>query len=563
MRPIRLLIALLIVFLPAIVLAEDVASPAPNVVLPSQPLTPKILQQFLLAEILLARGRVAESAASYVDLAKTTRDSRIARRAAEIAYYARQPALSLDAAKVWSETEPNSIQAKQTYWALLASLGKLDDLAAELTRMIESESEHRGAVLMQLGRLLARYDDKKVASSVAIKVTEPYLSLPEAHFVRAQSAYSTGDDAAANAELDAALALRPDWEPAAILKAQMLIADPSASIDALAAFIKRNPKARDARLAYARALIDGKRYDEARVEFSALLIEEPDRPDLVYSMGLLSLQSGDLAKAAGYLSSLLNKDFIEMDSAHFYLGQIDEEAGRGEEALKHYEAIAPGTQHHAQAQLRVVAALARSGRTEQALERLRAVKASGSKDRSALMLMEAQLLGDSGRAQDAFQLLMDALQKSPDDAILLYESALYAERLGKYEVLERNLRKAIRLKPDQAHAYNALGYSFADRNINLEEAGILINKALSLAPDDAAILDSKGWLNYRRGDLPGAVDALQKALAVRPDPEISAHLGEVLWQMGRRDEASKTWDEAVKLAPDNAVLNSTIKRFRK
>lgn len=529
---------------------------------PPQVLTPKILYQFLLAEIALGRGQSSVSAAAYTDLAKTTRDPRIARRAAEVAYYARQPQLSLEAARLWAETDPGSIQAKQAYWALLANSGKADQLAAELSQVVAAEPDKRGAMLMQLGRLLSRFEDKKAMAQVAEQVTAPYLDLPEAHFVRAQAAYSLQDGVRAGRELDQALVLKPDWEPAAILKAQLLIANPQVSIDSLAAFVKKYPKARDARLAYARALIEGKRYDQARGEFSTLLADEPDRPDLLYSLGLLSLQSNDVASAEKYLKAVLDKDFAEMDSVHFYLGQIAEEAGRTKEAMDHYDAIVPGSQHHIQGQLRVVSILAKNGQVPAALERLQAAQAASPRERVNLLVMEAQLLSDTGRTDAAYQILADALQGSPDDTTLLYESALFAERLGKSDILERNLRKAIRLKPDYAHAYNALGYSLADRNLSLDEANSLIDKALLLIPEDAAILDSKGWVSYRRGDLQAAADILHKALTLRPDPEIAAHLGEVLWRMGREGEATKTWDAALKLAPDNEVLTATIKRFR-
>jgi tetratricopeptide (TPR) repeat protein len=402
-----------------------------------------------------------------------------------------------------------------------------------------------------------------MAARIVDRVTEPYLALPEAHFVRAQAAYAAGDPDRAGNEIDQALALKPDWEPAAIMKAQLLIANPTASIDLLAAFIKKYPKARDARMAYARALIEGKRYDEARAEFSALHAEEPDRADLLYSLGLLSLQSGDVAGAEQYLKALLDKDFAEKDSVHFYLGQIAEESGRTDEALEHYDAIPPGSEHQMQAQMRIVALLSRTGQQAQALDRLHAAEAAYPRERSGLLIMEAQVLSDSGHPQEAYQLLTDALKAKPDDTGLLYESALYAERLGKTDVMERNLRRVIKLKPDYAHAYNALGYSLADRNKNLDEANALIDKALSMMPNDAAILDSKGWVDYRRGDLQAAADTLQKALALQSDPEIAAHLGEVLWQMGRLDEAQKIWADALHAAPDNEALAAVIKRFRR
>ena len=177
-------------------------------------------------------------------------------------------------------------------------------------------------------------------------------------------------------------------------------------------------------------------------------------------------------------------------------------------------------------------------------------------------MAQAQLLRDNGRAQDAFDLLGKALEKTPTHPELLYDYAMSAEKLDRVEILEASLRKLIELKPDHAQAYNALGYTLADRNLRLEEARTLIEKALKLSPDDAFITDSMGWVQFRLGNLPEAVEHLRKAFAVRPDPEIAAHLGEVLWKMGKRDEAESLWQDAIKKAPSNETLLGTIKRLK-
>ena len=570
--PVKRLILPILVFallpMSAAFAAED-AAPTPEsstaevvVGVPAQALTPQILQQFLLAEIAQGRGQTALAARIYTDLAKTTRDPRIARRAAVIAYYSRDTELSTEASRIWSELEPGSVDAKQAYWMQLADKGKVDILIASMASLVSAtEASRQGIVLMQLGRFLSRVNDRNVAERVVDGMTGSFLSLPEAHFVRALTAFAAGQKEKATRELEIALAQKPDWEPAVILKAQLLIANPQLSIDTLAEFIKQHPQAHEVRLAYARALIEGKRYDAARVEFAALLGEEPARPDLLYSMGLLMLQAGDAAGAEKHLRSALEKDGTDADSIHYYLGQIAENAGRTDEAIDHYDAVMPMGRHQPDAQLRAVRALARAGQLQPALQRLHAAQAAYPNNLGSLLTLEAQLLAENGRKEEAFQLMTDAVKKNPDDPTLLYESALFAERIGKSEMVESNLRKVIKLKPDYAHAYNALGYSLADRNKNLDEANALIDKALSMAPDDAAILDSKGWVNFRRGDLPGAVEMLQKALAVMPDPEIAAHLGEVLWRMGREEEARKTWSDALKYAPENEALNTVIKRF--
>ena len=206
--------------------------------------------------------------------------------------------------------------------------------------------------------------------------------------------------------------------------------------------------------------------------------------------------------------------------------------------------------------------LARIGRIDEARRGLHEATATGPRDRAQLVLGEAQILREAGRLAEAYDVLEGGLAALPGQADILYEAALAADKIGKLDVSERYLRELIKITPDNAHAYNALGYSLADRNERLEEAQQLIDKALQLSPDDPFILDSKGWVLFRKGDSGGALDVLKKALALRADPEIAAHCGEVLWALGRRDEALKTWTEAAKSSPGNEALTATIKRFQ-
>jgi Flp pilus assembly protein TadD len=178
------------------------------------------------------------------------------------------------------------------------------------------------------------------------------------------------------------------------------------------------------------------------------------------------------------------------------------------------------------------------------------------------LIGEAQLLREAGRNADAHQALTAALERQPDQPELLYEVALLAEKLGRVDELESRLRRLIEIKPDHAHALNALGYSLADRNIRLVEARTLIDRALELAPNDPFILDSKGWVLFRQGETQAALDTLNQAFGIRPDPEIAAHLGEVLWSIGRKDEARQTWDTARKEHPANEALAETVKRLQ-
>ena len=561
----RLLPALIVATLALSAYAADEAETADNpdstssAVLPKQDLTPRILYELVLAEIAGARGQLGLAAEAYLDLARTTRDPRVARRAAEVALYARRYDMALEAARLWSDIEPNSPQPHQMVIGLLAATGRTDDLVADLAQQFAGAGKQTGDQLMELNRLLARYPDKQAARRLVDKLTEPYLSMAEAHFARAQAAHAAGDEAGAAADLDRAIALRPNWEQAVLARAQMTT-DGAETARVLGAFVAANPKAKDARLAYARSLVAEKRYTEARREFQTLLADHNDNGDVVYAVAVLSLQLNDMDEAETQLKRLVGMQHNESDSARVYLGQIAEERKRFDEALKWYGEVGTGSQY-VPARMRMAHVFVRQEKLDEARRTLQETTAASPSERAQLLIAESQLLRDAGRNDDAYAVLVDGLAAHPDQPELLYEAGLLAERVGNFEVGEADLRRLIKLKPDYAHAYNALGYSLADRNQHLDEAQQLIDKALELAPDDPFILDSKGWVLFRRGDAIGAVDVLTKAFKLRADPEIAAHLGEVLWTLGRQDEARVTWGDAMKASPGNEVLVGTVKKF--
>lgn len=526
--------------------------------LPKQELTGQILYQFLLAEIAAQRGQFGLAAGAYLDLALSTRDPRIVRRAAEIAFHARQYDTALEAARLWLTLEPDSPPARQMLSTLLLASGRIDELAGSLARDLAAEAPQVGDTLMQMVRAFTRYPDKAVVQRLFEQLTEPYLGLAEARLVRAQTAVGTGDTERARSEVDRALELRPTWELAALFKAELLPKG-AAQLDFLKAYLAANPQAQEVRLAYARGLVGEKRYEASRTEFRHLLSANPNNPDILYAVGILSLQVNDAAEAEQQLKRFIEVGRGDLDPARFYLGQIADQAGRPEEALRWYDQVAAG-EHALPAKVRAAQVLLRQNKLDEARERLAAARANTPGD-ARLVVAEGQLLRDAGRHADAFAFLVQALEVQPDQPDILYETALAAEKLGYVDLLERHMRRLIALKPDSAAAYNALGYSLADRNLRLDEAAQLIDKALSLAPDDPFILDSKGWLLFRQGNPAAALESLQKAYAKKPDPEIAAHIGEVLWSLGRSNEALSVWREATKAFPTNETLAATIKRF--
>jgi tetratricopeptide (TPR) repeat protein len=540
--------------------AHPVAEPAKASNLPKRDLTPEMFYQFLLAEIAGSRGELGLSSEAYVDLARTTRDPRVARRAAEISLFARRYEAALEAARLWASLDPESAPARQMITGLLIVSDRSDELTVHLGRQLKAAGGQVGTMLMQLNRMLARTTDKRVVQRVVNKVTEPYLGLAEAHFARAQAAHGADDAGRALMELDRALALRPDWEEAALVRSQ-LTRDGEEATKFLGDFVTANPAARDARLGYARALVGQKRYEEAHREFDRLLTDNQDNNDVAYAVAVLSLQLNRLDEAEKLFKRLIDAQHAEIDNARIYLGQIAEKRKQWDQAVAWYTQVPPGSQYLA-ARMRMAMAYERQNRLAEARRVFQESAAASPAERAQLLIAESQLLREANLLGDAYAVLEAGLSRQPDQSELLYEAALVAEKLGRNDVLERNLRRLIELKPDHAHAYNALGYSLADRSERLDEALQLIDKALALAPDDPYILDSKGWVLFRRGEAGAAIDVLKKALSLRADPEIAAHLGEVFWSLGRKDEARKTWNEAIEANPGNAALVGTIKKFQ-
>ena len=530
---------------------------------PRQELTENLLYEYLLAEIAGQRGNVALSAQAYVDLAKRTRDPRIARRATEIALYARMNNAAIEAATIWHETDPSSTRALQALAGMLVSVGRYDEALPRLKELLAGTPSDTASGFTQLTRTLAGAQDKLAALRLTQSLAADYPQLPEARYAVARVAVSAGDDRTALEAVRTARQLRPDWEAAALLEAQIV---QKTSVDQasalLADYVQKYPPAREARLAYARTLVAQKRYQEARGEFEKLMTAMPESTDMAFAVALLSIQLKDYDSAEKYLRNLLASPYRDKDGVRIYLGQVAEERKDFAGALKWYGQVGEGEQY-VQAQIRYAQVLAKQGKIDDARAQLQQAAAKSTDQRVQLVLAEAQILRDANQPKAAFDLVGQALDRVPNNPDLLYDYAMLAEKIERPDILESSLRKLIEIRPEHAHAYNALGYSLADRNERLPEAQELIEKALKLAPDDSFIIDSMGWVLYRRGKLKDSLTYLRRAYAGRPDPEIAAHLGEVLWALGEHSEAERVWGDARKESPDNETLANTIKRLKR
>jgi tetratricopeptide (TPR) repeat protein len=534
--------------------------PAHTPVLPSVELSQAILFKLLLADIALQRGQNNVAVQSYLELARETRDPRIAQRATEVAWNARFIGVAIEAAGIWLTADPESQQARQVLAALLVNQSRLADAQPHLEKSLAADKANVGQSFLQLNALLARHPDKAAVLTLTQNLAKPYMNVPEARLAIAQAAAGAGQPALAASEAREALRLRPDWEQAALFYGSLLQKKSNAEAAAFFSdFLKRHPRAMDVRLNYARLLVSEKKYPEARAEFQALLKEFPDNPDVTLAVGLLSLQLNDFDAAETQLLHALETGYKDADAVRFYLGQTNEERKRYDEALRWYASVTGGEQF-VPSRARYAAVLVKQGRMADARSYLQGAGRTPP-ERLQFILVESQLLRDANDFRGAYELLGNAVAANPESPELLYDYAMMAEKIDRVDVMETSLRKVIQLRPDYAHAYNALGYSLADRNQRLQESYSLIEQGLKLAPEDPFILDSMGWVLYRLNQNDAALTFLKRAFEIRSDAEIAAHYGEVLWVTGQHDEARKVWGGALKESPANELLLATVKKF--
>ena len=546
---------------PAAAKPRVVTRPATNTpALPKLEMSQAILFKLLLADIALQRGQLNVAVQSYLELARETRDPRIAQRATEVAWNSRFVGVAIEAAGIWLAADPESQQARQVLAALLVNQQRLADAQPHLEKSLAADKANVGQSFMQLNALLARHPDKAAVLVLTQNLAKPYMNVPEARYSIAQAAAGANQPALAASEAREALRLRPDWEQAALFYGALL--QRKSNADALTFFqdfLKQHPRAMDVRLNYARLLVSEKKYPEARGEFQSLLKEFPDNPDVTLAVGLLSLQLNDFDTAEKQLLHALETDYKDPDAVRFYLGQTNEERQRYDEALRWYSSGAAGDQC-GPSRARYAGVLVKQGRVADARRYLQEAGRTPP-ERLQFTQIEAQLLRDAGDFRGAFDLLGRAVAANPDAAELLYDYAMMAEKVDRIDIVETSLRKVIQLRPEYAHAYNALGYTLADRNQRLPESYSLIEQALKLAPEDPFIIDSMGWVLYRMNQNDAALTFLKRAFEIRADAEIAAHYGEVLWAAGQQDEARKVWSAALKQSPANELLLATVKKF--
>jgi tetratricopeptide (TPR) repeat protein len=534
----------------------------------------QLFYQLLLGE-LNARG--PEPAAGYalvLDAARKTNDPALYQRAVDIAFQSRSGESALQAARAWKQAHPASREANRYVLQILVALNRVAESAEPLKSDIAlADPKDRNAVLGVIPRNYARVSDKKLAASVVEQALAEHLANPATGAAAWASVgrlrLAAGDPVGALEAARRGQAVNPVAEGPALLGLELMEPKQPQAEAIVRKYLEGKPLP-ELRMGYARALLDAQRYAEAAQQLQVVTAEKPDFPEAWLVQGSLQVQDNQIN--AGETSL---KRYVELAQGQ----RAGEERSRGlaqaylalsQIAEKRKDYVLAGawldkienSQDLVSAQNRRASILARQGKLEDARKLLRALPERTPADARMKLMAEVNLLREAKQFKPAYELLAQASAKDPRDTDLLYDQAMLAEKLGNLSEMERLLRQVIAAKPDHHHAYNALGYSLAERNVRLPESKQLIQKALEYAPGDPFISDSLGWVEFRMGNKAEALRVLDTAYKARPDAEIAAHLGEVLWSMGQRDRAQAIWREGLLLNNENETLLETLKRLR-
>jgi tetratricopeptide (TPR) repeat protein len=423
-----------------------------------------------------------------------------------------------------------------------------------------------GEAFLELNRALASEPDKLATLKLVQALAQPYPDNAEAQFAVALAAYNAGlsdfeSSKVALQSIDRALTLKPGWEQAVLLKVEILGKQSmERAADYLVEVLRTTPDAKSLQSALVQVRIQQRRYGEAALMLQKLLESDPGNHEYEFGLAMLAMQTKDWAKAEKLLQDLNKAGYGDDGVVESYLAQVAEETGRYELALERFKAVPDGERGWF-ARLRAAAMLAKLNRLDEARQYLADLPAVTRDQKIQVIQTTAQLYRDGGNYKVAYEILEKALTEYPDDPDLLYDAAMVAEKLDRMDIAEAKLSRLVELKPSSAQALNALGYTLVDRTTRVAEGYALIQRALALSPDDPFILDSVGWAQFRLGKLDDAEKSLRQAMEQRPDPEIAAHLGEVLWAKGERALAQDVWQSQLRNAPDNAVLLETVRRL--
>ena len=526
---------------------------------PVAPFPKDALYQLLVAEVAGYRGEYSTALEKYVDMALKTRDAGVAQRAAMLAVYLKRYEEALTTSKIWVEQEPDSIEARRylseqllrigdmeqaiVHMEAIKNLGGLANFESFAYSAANMDDKGREVLLEAMSRMLAEYPgDEQLMFSKAV-LLEQSGQLEEALQLANQLLVSKKDINVIVLKVNALKDLLRTDEALVFLES---------TLEELA-------DKRRLRLIYARMLFEAERLVDAEKQYEQVHQQAPNDSDILFALALISMEQGKDESAKGYLNQMIRFN-RRANEAHYYLGSIADKNDKIPQAISEYKMVGPGREYLA-AQVRIAALLADQDRLDDARAHLENQRANNPERYNRLVMIEGQLLSERGHEAEFFELLEMVIKKQPENVELLYFRAMTGQSLGRLDVLEQDLLRVIEIDPGNADAMNALGYTLADQTDRHDEALILIERALEIKPNEAAFIDSLGWVQYRLENYKDAVTNLRKALSLFDNDEVAAHLGEVLWVSGEQQEARNVWQKALDARPDSDILKRVIKRF--
>ncbi len=570
--------------------APENPAPGPGPITTSR-LDRSLFLQLLVGELDLRNGDAAGAYQAVLDAARRTHDEQLYRRAADIAVQARAGEDALAGVRMWRADLSGSLDAHRYLIQLLVALNRAPEAVEPLDSLIKlTPAAERNALIANLARFFGRSADKKQAAEVVEQALKPFADAPATRGAvsvgQGRAWFAAQDGARALELLQRAQAQDPSGEAPALLALEMMATVPAAEA-VVQSHLQAKPASNAIRMVYARVLSTAQRYPDAIAQLDAVTRNAPALAPPWLTLGALHIELHQAKEATAALQRYValvqttpaaapaasepttapdDDDApptadAALTQAWLMLAQAAEQQNDFKGAER-WLAKVDSPQRALEVLSRRASLMARQGKLKEARELIRKAPERSEDDARAKVLAEVQVLRDTKHWSEANAVLASANQKYPDDVDLLYEQSMMAEKLNRVDEMERLLRRVIELKPDHHHAHNALGYSLAERNLRLPEAKALIQKALEIAPGEPFITDSLGWVEYRLGNRDEALRLLRGAYQARPDPEIAAHLGEVLWINGQRDEARRVWREGKSRDAANDVLRETLARLR-
>jgi tetratricopeptide (TPR) repeat protein len=523
--------------------------------LPNVELTEDLLYKLLLSDIASQQRNNEIALSTLVDAATETRDPRLAAQATKQAVISARYGTAIQMARLWQELSPEDIDAYQTLGNLLVVKKETGEAATYYSKVLSlTDTSKHGTILEQISSTLVRYGSEEESMALIKQLEQDFPESAEVALARARIASNYKQYTVAEEAVDHALALDPGSSDAAVLKFTLLLLQKKKQeAEAFAqAHLKINRDDTALRTSLARHYLEDNKLKAADREYS--IIYEQDETSIIAPMalGLIRMDAGEMNEAAGFLERVLELQ-PNNDMARIYLGDIANQQKRLDDAAQWYRAVTDSEQLF-NARLRLVNVIRKKDGADAALRELEGIHPETPAQQTDIILLQNEILIESDRVEEALELINSSLEDSPEDIDLLYARAMIAARREDVAALEKDLLRILDIKPGHTQSLNALGFTLADLTERYEEAYSLISTALKQKPGDPFILDSMGWVEYRLGNLEEAEKYLRKALAKRNDPEIAAHLSEVLFVAGKKREARKVWQKAIKDFPDNEKL---------